>query len=139
MDCLDRFCSESGQKISLHKSSIAFSRDTKEETAMKISTVAKIPITANLGKYLGIPSITGRFHAGLFQDIMDRIDGKLNGWKTKLLSLAGRTVMAQAVLTTIPMYPMQSTLLPISLCNTIDKIYSKIYLGKFSGQSESSF
>ena len=74
---------------------------------MKISTVAKIPITANLGKYLGIPSITGRFHAGLFQDIMDRIDGKLNGWKTKLLSLAGRTVMAQAVLTTIPMYPMQ--------------------------------
>ena len=78
-------------------------------------------ISTNLGKYLGIPSITGRFHAGLFQNIMDRIDGKLNGWKTKLLSLAGRTVMAQAVLTTIPMYPMQSTLLAISLCNTIDK------------------
>ena len=88
---------------------------------MKSSTIAKIPITTNLGKYLGILSNIGRLHAGLFQNVMDRIDGKLNGWKTKLLSLAGRTMMAQAVLTTMPMYPMQSTLLPASLCNTTDK------------------
>ena len=110
-----------GASQSLQKSSIAFSRDVKEETAKRISIAAKIPITTNLGKYLGIPSITGRLHLGLFQHIVDRVDGRLDGWKFKLLSLAERIVLAQTVLTTIPMYPMQSSLLPISLSNTIDK------------------
>ena len=75
----------------------------------------------------------------VFSRILWRIDGKLNGWKTKLLSLAGGTVMAQAVLTTILKYPMQSTLLPISLCNTIDKNIQNFIWGSSQGNPKVHF
>ena len=52
--------------------------------------------------------------SGLYQQLLDRIGPRLEGWKTKLLSLAGRHVLAQSVLTSIPpLYHMQSALLPI--------------------------
>ena len=50
--------------------------------------------------------------SGLYQQLLDRIGPRLEGWKTKLLSLAGRHVLAQSVLTSIPLYHMQSALLP---------------------------
>ena len=47
------FCAASGQKISLIKSSIAFSTGVDEEMAQKISSASRIPMKAQLDKYLG--------------------------------------------------------------------------------------
>ena len=116
LECLYLFCGLLGQKVSLHKSSIMFSKGVGEAMALKISDLSKIPITNNLDKYLGTPSITGRVQEGFFQHMMERIEGKLDGWKSKLLTLAGRTTLAKAVLNSIPIYTMQTTLLPISAC-----------------------
>ena len=46
----------------------------------------------------------------------------MEGWKTKFLSFAGRNVLAQSILTSIPLYSMKATLLPINLCNNIDRL-----------------
>ena len=95
-----------------------FSRNVKEDVAKRISEISKISVTTKLEKYLGVPSITGCVHVGLFQHVLDKVEGILDGWEAKLLSLAGRITLAQLVLNSIPLYSMQSTMLHIALCNS---------------------
>ena len=54
---------------------------------------------------------------------------RLEGWKTKYLSMAGRHVLAQSVLTSIPLYSMQSALLSITFCNRVDKLVRQFLWG----------
>ena len=63
----------------------------------------------------------GRTNMGTFQHLLDQIDGRLEGWKSKHLTLIRTIIFVKSILTAAPMYSMQSTLLPISLCNNIDK------------------
>ena len=63
----------------------------------------------------------GSINLGTFQHLLDQIEGRLEGWKSKHLTLVGRIILAKFVLTATPSYSMQSTLLPVSLCNNIDK------------------
>ena len=58
---------------------------------------------------------------------MDRIKQKLSGWKVNLLSMAGRTVLIQSSLSTIPNYNMQCAYLPSKVLDGIDRI-SKNFL-----------
>ena len=121
MNCLDTFCVASGQRIGLHKSTIAFSSDVDKAVAQHISTISSIPVKPQSEKYIGIPSIMGRINLGTFQHFLDRIEGRLEGWKSKYLTLAGRIILAKSVLMAASSFSMQSTLLPVSLCNSIDK------------------
>lgn len=53
--------------------------------------------------------------------MIERIDNKLDGWKSKLLTLEGRQVLAQSALCTIPYFTMQSTIFPVGVCDYIDR------------------
>ena len=75
----------------------------------------------------------GRVHVGLFQHVLDKVEGILDGWEAKLLSLAGRITLAQFVLNSIPLYAMQSTMLHIALCNNLDKKVRQIIWGSLQG------
>ena len=112
----------SGQKASLQKSSISFSSAVTPKEARIILNMVGIPSSLNLGKYLGTPSIHGRVTKVLYQPLIDIIATRLSGWKTSFLSFAGRVTLAKSVLTSIPIYIMQSTLLPVGVCNNIDKL-----------------
>ena len=46
--------------------------------------------TETFEKYLGLPPIIGRGKKQAFAEIKLRIQSKLSGWKTKLLSQVGR-------------------------------------------------
>ena len=133
MGRLEKFCSISRKKVNLQKSSIAFSRNVMEDVAKRISEISKISVTTKLEKYLGVPSITGRVHVGIFQHVLDKVEGILDGWEAKLLSLAGRITLAQLVLNSIPLYSMQSTILHITLRNNLDKKVRQIIRGSLQG------
>ncbi|CAN1126818.1 Putative ribonuclease H protein At1g65750 [Linum perenne] len=49
------------------------------------------------------------------------MDRKLSGWTVKSLSLAGRVTLAHSVLSAIPAYVMQTSVIPVALCEEIDK------------------
>ncbi|KAK6144534.1 hypothetical protein DH2020_021354 [Rehmannia glutinosa] len=73
------------------------------------------------GKYLGLPSVIGANKQQIFSGIIDRIWGKINGWKEKQLSQARRVVLIQSVLQSIPTFTMSCFKLPDVI---IDKIHS---------------
>ena len=48
-------------------------------------------------KYLGLPAVIGRSNKLVFHSIEERICKKLNGWKEKLLSEAGKEILIKSV------------------------------------------
>ncbi|KAJ4771824.1 RNA-directed DNA polymerase (reverse transcriptase)-related family protein [Rhynchospora pubera] len=71
--------------------------------------------------YLGLPLTLQRPNKAAFQPILDKIDERLAGWKSKLLSRAGRLTLACSVLSAIPSYFMAVFKLPTWLIKEIDK------------------
>lgn len=55
----------------------------------KFASIVEFSHTYRLGKYLGFPMLTWRIKKSDFAYILDMINGRIAGWKGKLLSKAG--------------------------------------------------
>ncbi|XP_019155168.1 PREDICTED: uncharacterized protein LOC109152041 [Ipomoea nil] len=122
MECLNNLSATSGLKVNQSKSQIFCSNNTNAELKRKIGEKMGIPIYLNLGTYLGIPLLHKRVSHNTFFSVIDKMRKKLATWKASALSMAGRRVLVQTSLATTPTYAMQYMRLPVSTCNSIDKI-----------------
>lgn len=64
-----------------------------------------------------------------FQFIVDKIQNKLDGYDARLLSLAGRVMLAKSVLLTILRYFIQSAMLQIDICERTEQIVRRFVWG----------
>ncbi|CAN1147350.1 Putative ribonuclease H protein At1g65750 [Linum perenne] len=135
-DCLQHFSQASGLAVSREKSAIFCSKNTARPVAGHIATILGMPLTQNLGTYLGVPMLHSRVLISSYQYILDRMDQRLSGWKTRSLTLAGRVTMAQSVLAAIPVYAMQTTVLPATVCEEIDKRIQNFVWGSSRGDKK---
>ncbi|RYQ97763.1 hypothetical protein Ahy_B08g093845 [Arachis hypogaea] len=119
---LDLFCKCSGQKVNYVKSCVYFSNNMCFARKKELSDALGMRLTNNMGKYLGVPLLHGRSKKEDFQFILDRMANRLSSWKAKNLSLAGKVTLTQSALASIPSYVMQTMKLPLSICDSIDKI-----------------
>ena len=78
-DVLDRFCAESGQKVSSDKSYIYFSRNVKADLKAKICSNLQIQATNDLGKYLGFPIRHKGAARNQFNFVAERVINMLSG------------------------------------------------------------
>ena len=77
--------------------------------AREISQILGIPLIDNLGLYLGTRSIHGKVTSGMYQHILDKIMKlKLESWKAKYLTMAGRITLGQYVLASTLIYHMHA-------------------------------
>lgn len=81
-----------------------------------------MPLSTQLDSYLGIPILNKRVSKDMFNVVLDKMKRKLAMWKASSLSMAGRRVLVQSSLATVPTYSMQSMALPASTFKEIDKI-----------------
>ena len=72
--------------------------------------------------YLGLHIVVGKNKKASLNFIKDRVWGKLQGWKEKLLSEAGKEVLLKAVVQAIPMFAMSCFKLPVGLCQDIEML-----------------
>ena len=80
-------------------------------------------------KYLGLPPIIGRGKKQAFAKIKLRIQSKLSGWKTKLLSQAGREVLIKFVAQAILVFAMNCFLLPVGFCDEVNSMMWQSWWG----------
>jgi hypothetical protein len=73
-------------------------------------------------KYLGLPLPLHKLRREQVQPIVDKIANQLPGWKADLLAKVGRTVLAQSILTGMPIYSAMAVDLPSATLKDIDKI-----------------
>jgi hypothetical protein len=109
-----------GLAINISKSSIHFSKNTAP-TINSFSGIFPFKRTSISSKYLGLPLFFGKSKFAAFKDILEKVSGKIEGWRAKTLSQARHTVLIKSVAATIPSYAMSSFFMPIS--------FKKIWLG----------
>lgn len=71
-DCLHRFCQASGQKVSLPKSCIYFSKNMQDLEKTEISNILGMTETNDLGMYLGMPALTSRVTRATFSYLCEK-------------------------------------------------------------------
>jgi ribonuclease HI len=81
------------------------------------------------GTYLGLPSMVGRSKKATFGFIKDRIWKKINSWRGRALSKAGKDVMIKSVLQAIPSYIMSVYLIPGSIISDIERMLNSFWWG----------
>jgi hypothetical protein len=86
-------------------------------------------MTTSAPFYLGLPLMFGTSRKDAFQPLIDKVISKINGWRAKTLSQAGRTVLIKSTAAAIPTYAMSTFLLPSSLCHTLDRRFKDFWWG----------
>ena len=126
---MDQYCYWSGQAINTLKSSIHFSKNTAPTVINSISSILPYKRTSISSKYFGLPLFISKSKFGAFKDILEKVFGKIEGWRAKTLSQVGRTVLIKLVASSIPSYAMSSFLMPISFSSYLDRILKNFWWG----------
>ena len=96
-EILKLYASALGQCINLEKSSVYFSGNTPMEQKNWIKDALGVKEVDCFDSCLGLPTLVGRAKYHTFSHINDRVWKKLQGWKGKMLSRAGKEVLIKAM------------------------------------------
>ncbi len=142
---LELYEAASGQKINRQKTAIFFSKNTEDSVRADILLFWGASNTAHFEKYLGLPAVVGRNKTQAFKGIRDRVVKRLEGWKERLLSKAGKEVLIKAVIQALPTYSMScfcfriSGVLILTLWQPNTGGAVEVLLGKFIGLNGVSY
>src|ERR1044072_4691938 len=126
---LKTYESASGQMVNFDKSQLLCSQNVPSIRHNQLVQLLGVKAVESFGKYLGLPTIMGRPKSQVFSFVRDRVWKKLKGWKEKALSQAGREVLIKVVVQAIPSYVMGCFLIPLSLCDQIEKMVNRFFWG----------
>ncbi|ONK78423.1 uncharacterized protein A4U43_C02F18610 [Asparagus officinalis] len=119
--CLENFCTASGQKVNKQKTNIMFSKNIDEAVASNILLYSGFSRTNDLGRYLGIDITNGRRKVQRYNDLLEKISRKFAGWKASCLSMAGRMTLIKSVMASMPIFTMHTDKLPVAICNVVER------------------
>ena len=114
-----------GQKINQGKTTLFFGQSISLLSKNAIKNLLGVPEIKEYERYLGLPAVVGKNRMASLNYIKQRIWGKLQGWKEKLLSQTGREVLLKAVVQAIPTFAMSFFKLPVGLYNDIEAMIRK--------------
>ncbi|KAL3649275.1 hypothetical protein CASFOL_005678 [Castilleja foliolosa] len=129
---LDQFSSWSSQMPNKDKSQIHFSNNTEHHTKNSILNILGFKDCDHKSKHLGMPFCKPKSRTAASQEIVDTICQKLSGWKSKMLSQAGRSIFVQSVALACPSYIMAVSKLPKNTTSKIDSLIRKFWWGSNS-------
>ena len=118
-DVIDKSEGWSGQQINKHKSGLIFSRILIREQRV-IQGILGMSIARKDERYLGNPLFFSQSRRKDFSFLKEKVMTRLEGWKAKLLSKAGRAILIQFVVQSIPMYTMSTFKVPQTICHEMD-------------------
>lgn len=117
---LSTYSKWSGQEVNWEKSGVMFSKNLLTSKAVSLRSMAGLKAIKKDALYLGLPLVVGRSKKMTFGPFLDRMSNKVLGWKSKVLSYAGRATLIKAVISAIPSHAMMHHMLPSSLCANMD-------------------
>lgn len=112
----------SGQMINKDKSFVLFSKNTCQTAGDEFLSTLGLAQGVRTDKYLGLPIYMGRSRKQTFAYLKDRVWKRIQGWKEKLLSKAGKETLIKAVAQAIPSYAMACFDITKSLADEISTL-----------------
>jgi hypothetical protein len=83
-----------------------FSRNAKSADKEQMMAALDIRDKSRNEKYLGLPVYMGKSKEKTFAYLKDKVWKRVQGWKEKLLSKAGKEIFVKVVAQAIPSYTM---------------------------------
>ena len=127
LEVLQLYAVSSRQCINLEKSSVYFSSNVEEDQRQGIKALLGVKEVERFESYLGLPTLVGRVKYQTFSFLKDRVWKKIQGWKGKLLSKAGKEILIKAVAQSIPTYIMGFFQLPMKLCEELNAMCAQFW------------
>lgn len=126
---LHSYGSWSGQSLNQQKSSVFSSKNVNQSLIVPLALTLGIGHSSQPGKYLGLPFILPRLKRQAHLQLKAKLLKRVSGWRSKLLSQAGRACLIRFVLSFVPIYFMSSFLLPNKYWMELDSILRKFWWG----------
>jgi hypothetical protein len=120
--CLILLCFEavSGLKVNLGKSELVAVGEVGNVGTLAAylgCRVAGLPM-----KYLGLPLGAAYKAAAIWNEVTEKMERRLAGWKKLYLSKGGRVTLIKSTLSNLPTYYLSLFPVPVSVANRIEKI-----------------
>lgn len=119
MELLDQFSFLSGQKIGPDKSFLWYSHATTTETRERVVAILQVQGLCPSTRYPCAPVSAG---AQSHHFLIEKFSSRLNTWKSKTLPQAGRLILIKATLTSLPVYYMSTSRIPVSVTKELTRL-----------------
>ncbi|XP_074266574.1 uncharacterized protein LOC141589850 [Silene latifolia] len=133
-DILRAYEFASGQLVSLDKTTVSFSRGLSEERQARIVGLMGVRKVEVQECYLGLPTVIGRSKKPITDIVRNKLLKRLQGWRGKILSKAGREILIKAVANSLPTYVMSIFKLPAAFCDDLRRMISRFWWGYEDGK-----
>ena len=104
------------------------------EDQESLTQTLQVNLVQNPTKYLGMHFKLKGNRCIDFQFLVDKLQAKLQSWKARLLSQAGRTTLITSVLQSLPLYNFAWFQVPDTICNKMDSIIRSLWWGHEQGE-----
>ncbi|KAJ4784686.1 reverse transcriptase [Rhynchospora pubera] len=138
-DILQIFGTASGLCINPTKSGLWFSNKCTENTILRVQEAWGARRVQGDERYLGVLIGTRGDCKRNGRVLLDKLKTKLAGWKSQMLSHAGRLVLIKSVLMSMPVYTMSLEMLPKKIVKDINSLLAKFFWGKTHKERYMSF
>lgn len=126
---LDGFGDWSGLKANGDKSSILFSPSTDKSLKAYIKGIMGFKEMKRGAMYLRNSLVLGKWKSEEFHKLKERIQHRLEGWQSQLLSRAGMVVLIKNVVQSIPTFSMATFRIPKQICDCLDSLVMRFWWG----------
>ncbi|GJY13067.1 RNA-directed DNA polymerase, eukaryota, reverse transcriptase zinc-binding domain protein [Tanacetum coccineum] len=82
-------------------------------------------LVPNLFRYLGVPLLAKKLGVSDCKVLCDKVEERINNWRNKTLSYAGRIQLIASVLSSMQQYWASVYLLPTTVINDLEKLFKR--------------
>ena len=129
MKTIEEYEEISGQRVNKEKSGFILGAKHARSHRDRIAQITGFCYNPLPIKYLGCPLYEGRKSKKYFDNLVDAISMKIQGWSKKWLSTGGRIVLIKSVLYSMPIHLLTVIQPPKGIIKTIEKMLSDFLWG----------
>ncbi|KAJ4794628.1 RNA-directed DNA polymerase (reverse transcriptase)-related family protein [Rhynchospora pubera] len=138
-DIMEEFGAVSGLAINPTKSKLWFLEPCEEQLVWTIQNKLRADEARDEERYLGAILSKSNTAKKTGMMLLDKIKSKLTGWRSNMLSHAGRLVLIKSVLMSVPVYYMSVEMIPKGIIRQMESQIAKFFWGKTDKDRYMSF
>jgi hypothetical protein len=127
LNYVDKYCQWFGQSISVEKSGIFAFKGVPRQFLLQVNNQWGFKQLPNGVKYLGVPLFLSHNKSMNFAYVKEKLEARINTWKSKNLSWMGQATLIKCVAQACPLYAMSTCKLSKKLCNDLDAVVRKFW------------